>query len=115
MNLPSCTRFSLRSEYTKKRGEMSSPHGVIEVVILRRDAVRQIIKPRQEARQCARAGLVFACSLQEIEFLSAADGRPAVVHPELAVDVLGVGTHGVQGYHQFAGNFRTVQFGSEQP
>jgi len=42
---------------------------------------------------------VFACSLQQSEFLSAADGRPTVVHPELVVDGFGVGTHGVQGHH----------------
>ena len=53
--------------------------------------------------------------LQQIEFFSAADGRPTIVHPQLGVNVLGVGTHGVQRHHEFTGNFRAVQFGSEQP
>src|SRR5713226_2671782 len=54
-------------------------------------------------------------SLEQIEFLSPADRCPTVVHPELAVNVFGVGTHGVQGHHEFAGNFWAVQAGSEQP
>ena len=43
--------------------------------------------------------LVYAFSLYQIEFFRAADGRPTVIHPELAVNVFGVGTHGVEGYH----------------
>jgi hypothetical protein len=51
---------------------------------------------------------VVICSLEQIEFLSPADRCPAVVHTELAVNVFGVGTQGVQGYDEFAGNFRAV-------
>ena len=58
----------------------------------------------------ARAGL-----RQYLEFLGPADRRPSVVHPELAVNVLGVGPQGVQGHHEFAGNVRAAQVGSEQP
>jgi len=34
--------------------------------------------------------------LKQIEFFSAADRSPAIVHPQLGVYVLGVGTHGAQ-------------------
>ena len=59
------------------------------------------------------SGHLPAGSLEQIEFLSPADRCPTVVHPELAVNVFGVGTHGVQGYHEFAGNFWAVQAGCE--
>ena len=59
--------------------------------------------------------VVFAGALEQIELLSPADGCPAVVHPELGVNVLGVGAQGVQGHHEFAGNVRAAQVGSEQP
>ena len=55
-----------------------------------------------------------ACSLQQVEFLSTTDGRPPIVHPKFAVNILGVGSQGAQRHHQLAGNFRAVQFGSEQ-
>src|SRR5260370_27872421 len=54
-------------------------------------------------------------SLEQIEFLSPADRCPPVGHPELAVNVFGVGTQGVEGHYEFVGNFRAVQVGSEQP
>ena len=53
--------------------------------------------------------------LKQIEFFGPADGSPAIVHPQLGVNVLGVGTHGAQRHHEFTGNFRAVQIGSEQP
>ena len=33
--------------------------------------------------------------------------------PSFVVNVFGVGAQGVQGHHQFSGNFRAAQFGSE--
>ena len=64
---------------------------------------------------CQDRGFINGVLLQQIEFFGAADGSPAVVHPQLGVNVLGVGTHGVQRHHEFTGNFRAVQFGPEQP
>jgi hypothetical protein len=55
------------------------------------------------------------CSLEQIKFLSPADCCPSVVHPKLAVNVFGVSMQGIQGHNEFAGNFRAVQVGSEQP
>jgi hypothetical protein len=62
-----------------------------------------------------RAGFVQFCFLEQIEFFCAADSRPAIIHPQLIENVFGVGAQGVQGHDQFAGNFRTAQFGSEKP
>ena len=59
--------------------------------------------------------MIDAVLLQQIEFFGAADGRPAIVHPQLGVNVMGVGTQGVQRHDEFTGNFWAVQFGSEQP
>ena len=47
--------------------------------------------------------------LEQIEFFGAADGSPAIVHSQLGINVLGVGSHGVQRHHAFTGNFRTVR------
>ena len=59
--------------------------------------------------------VVVACRLEQTEILSAANGRPALVDPKLVVNVTGVSTHGVQGHREFTGDFRSCQFGSEQP
>ena len=77
---------------------------MIDVMIFNRDAVREMKSPGRWFDKHARAWvgvcvLVKTCLLQQIEFLCAADGRPTVVHPELAVNVLGVGTYGGKGHH----------------
>lgn len=46
--------------------------------------------------------------LKQIEFLSAADGRPAVVHPQLFVNVIGMGAQSVERYDQLSGDFRAA-------
>jgi hypothetical protein len=51
--------------------------------------------------------------LQQTEFICAADGCPAVIRPEFAVNVFGVRPQGVQRYAESAGNFRAAQVGSE--
>ncbi len=56
----------------------------------------------------------FACSLQQIEFLSPSGCRTTVVHLKLVVNVIGVSTHRAQRHHESVGNFRAIQFGSEQ-
>jgi len=62
-------------------------------------------------------GLEMVCAglLEQIEFLSAADSRPPVGHPELVVNVAGVGPYGAQGHDEFAGDLGAAQVGSEQP
>lgn len=52
--------------------------------------------PAEGSTHLPGRGSVIAYLLQQIEFLSAADGRPAIVHAKLGVDVLGVGTQGAQ-------------------
>jgi len=54
-------------------------------------------KKNQQAAQstCSFVGFRFEGSLQQMELFGAADGSPAVVHPQLGVNVLGVGPHGV--------------------
>ena len=64
-------------------------------------------KPRQGSVNPAGASGV-AGSLEQIEFLSAANRCPTVVHAELGVNVFGVGAEGVQGHDQLAGNFRSI-------
>lgn len=44
---------------------------------------------------CWFRGLRFKELLQQIEFFGAADGSPAVVYPQLGVNILGMGAHGV--------------------
>jgi hypothetical protein len=78
--------------------------------------VRKIKKVRQVTQNpCQDRGLIEAGLLQQIEFFGAADGSPAVVHPQLGVNILGVGPHGVQRHHELTGNFRAVQIGPQQP
>ena len=67
---------------------------VIDVVIFTREAVRQN-SPGRWFEKPARAVVLFACSLEQIELFSPMNGRPPVGHPELVVNVFGVGTQGV--------------------
>ena len=53
-------------------------------------------------------------SLEQVEFLSPADRCPTVVHPQLAVNVFGVGMQRVQRHDELARHFRAVQVGSKQ-
>src|SRR5947207_2504580 len=62
-----------------------------------------------------RLWLAVAAARQELELLGPPDRCPAVVHAELAEDVPGVGTHGIQGDHELPGNVGAVQIASEQP
>lgn len=61
------------------------------------------------------ARLALAVWRKQVELLGPAYRRAAAVHPELAVDVPGVGPHGAQRDREMAGDFRGVQFGAEQP
>jgi hypothetical protein len=87
---------------------------VIDVVMCSSGGCEGEKKPRHVVRHTCQSWWRLG-SLEQIEFLSPADRCPTVVHPELGVNVFGVGTHGVQGHDEFAGNFRAVQVGSEQP
>src|SRR5579859_598659 len=82
-------------------GELSSPHAVIEVVIeggKQKCPSRWLVTP-------AGAGRGNTGQLEQIEFLGAADGRPAVVDPQFVEYVFGVGAHGVERHVQSLGNF----------
>ena len=52
--------------------------------------------------------MIYGWILKQIEFFGAADGSPAIVDPQLGVNVLGVGPHGAQRQHAFTGNFRAA-------
>ena len=81
-----------------------------------RRAERETRRVRQVTQNpCQDRGSIDAWLLQQIEFFGAADGSPAVVYPQLGVDVLGVGSYGAQRYHAFTRNFWAGQIGSEQP
>jgi len=43
--------------------------------------------------------------LEQIEFLGSADSRPAIIDPQIGVNVFGVGAKGVERDDQLAGNF----------
>ena len=49
---------------------------------------------------------LLAVRVEQIEFFCPMDGRPAVVDPELVVNVFGVGAHRAQGDHEFTGDLR---------
>ena len=42
-------------------------------------------------------------------------GWPPPCSPQLAVDVLGMGAHGVQGHHESTRDVRAIQVGPQQP
>lgn len=49
--------------------------------------------------------LMSAYPLEQIEFLGAANGCPAVVHPQLVKNVIGVGAQCVERHNELLGNF----------
>ena len=51
---------------------------------------------------------MIAFPLYQIEFLCPADGRPAVVHAQLVVNVIGMGAQSVERDDQLLGNFRAA-------
>src|SRR5438034_292137 len=63
----------------------------------------------------ARAGVVVAAWLEQLQLLGPVDRCPTVVHPELVVNVFGVGSQRIQRHHQLAGDVWAAQVGSEQP
>ena len=94
---------------TARCGEASSLHVLIDVLIdvliFNREVVMEIKSPGRWFKPPARAGLMIAYPLQQIEFLSPADGRPAVVHPQLFENVIGMGAQSVERHYQLLGNF----------
>jgi hypothetical protein len=89
---------------TARCGEASSPHDVIGVVIVGEKQKA----PADGLRTPAGSGLVISGQLEEIEFLGAADGRPAVVDPQFVEDAFGVGAQGVERHDQLLGDFRAA-------
>ena len=89
---------------TARCGETSSPHDVIDVVI---NGGKQKA-PAGGLRHLSGLGLVISGQLEQIEFFSAADSRPAVVDPQFVENVFGVGAQGVERHDQLLGNFRAA-------
>ena len=58
---------------------------------------------------------VVASSREEAEFITAPNGGPAVVHAELRVDALRMGTHRAQPHDQLVGNTGAIKVRGEQP
>ena len=71
--------------------EASSLHGLIDVLIFNREVVVKIKNSGRWFEPPARVRVDDCLSALQIEFLSAADRRTAVVHPQLVVNVIGVG------------------------
>jgi hypothetical protein len=72
---------------------MSSLHVMIEVMMYGGEGGEGTKKVRQVT--CQDCGMIYAVLLQQIQFFGTADSRPAIVDPQLGVNVLGVGTHGI--------------------
>ena len=69
---------------------------MMEVMIMDWRIVKETKKNQQAAQNtCWFYGYRFKELLQQIEFFGAADGSPAVVYPQLGVNILGMGAHGV--------------------
>jgi hypothetical protein len=77
---------------TARCGEASSPHDVIEVVIVGEKQKA----PADGLRYLPGPGLVISGQLEQIEFLGPADSRPAIIDPQFVENVFGVGAKGVE-------------------
>jgi hypothetical protein len=90
---------------TARCGEASSPHDVIEVVIVGEKQK----DPTDGLRTPVGVGVgFFFGQLEQIEFLGPLDSRPAIIDPQFVENVFGVGTKGVERHDQLLGNFRTA-------
>ena len=70
--------------------------------------------PSRDHKRSAGVVLEISSGLEQIEFLGAADGRPAVVDPQFAEYIFGVRTQGVERHNQLLGNFWSAQFAAQQ-
>jgi hypothetical protein len=107
--------FFFRLKNTKKCGEVSSPQVVNDVVIYGLRCCEENKNPGRLSINLPGSWFGLESLLEQIEFLCPSDGHPTVVHPKFVVNAFGVGPHGVQGHHEFTGNFRAVQVGSKLP
>ena len=73
---------------------MSSLHVMIVVMMYGGEGGKGNKKVRQVT--CPDCGMIYAALLQQIKFFGAADSRPAIVDPQLGVNVLSVGANGVE-------------------
>ena len=86
---------------TTRCGEASSPHDVIEVVIVGEKQKA----PADGLRTPAGSELGFWGQLEQIEFLGPTDSRPAIIDPQFVENIFGVGAKGVERDEQLVGNF----------
>jgi len=86
---------------TARCGEASSPHDVIDVVIY----FGKQKTPAGDLWHLPGSELGFLGQLEQMEFLGAADSRPAVVDPQFVENIFGVGAKGVERDEQLVGNF----------
>ena len=86
---------------TARCGEASSPHDVIEVVIIGEKQK----DPADGLRTPVGVGVGVLGQLEQIEFLGPVDSRPAIIDPQFVENVFGVGAKGVERDGQLAGNF----------
>ena len=85
---------------TARCGDGSSPHDVIDVVIVGEKQKA----PADGLRTPVGVGVGGWGSLEQIEFLGPADSRPAVIDPQFVENVLGVGAKSVERDDQLVGN-----------
>jgi len=89
---------------TARCGEVSSPHDVIEVVIVGEKQKA----PAYGLGYLSGSELGFLGQLEQIEFLGPVDSRPAIIDPQFVENVFGVGAQGVERHDQLLGNFRAA-------
>ena len=96
---------------TARCGEASSPNDVIECC----DCWWKTKSPgRWFEATCRGRGWGFWYQLEQIEFLGAADSRPAIIDPQFVENVFGVGAKSVKRDDQLVGQFRgrLIRFGA---
>ena len=114
--LPTGMHSFPQSKDTRQSNEASSLHVMKEVMIYAPGGCEGNKKNQQGLQaSCWQRGIRIEEWLQQIEFFGPADGGPPVVHPQLGVNVLAVGTQGAQRHDQLTSNFWTAQVGPEQP
>ena len=102
--------FLICKKDTAPFDDVSSPNDVSAFVI-----VMENKNPRQMVfENLSGTALESGWRLEQIELLDSANGRPPVIHSQLAENVPGMRAKGIGRDAQFIGNFGAAEFGTQQ-